>query len=219
MYNSLSSRRCFILIINPLKNNRISKRVNYSALDRISKLLKSEKRPRHMRIGSRPQIAAVAESRSNGMPRPTTCGCSITAPKKRETEKQEFFASWRRTIHFLINRFLSFPDMENSDSFVKTSLMLSTMLKTKFQERTKKNIHFRKIRGFCGNKNSLFCIFGSRKVGSGYFSIGGFSILELIALIPYIDWFMLFMTILSSLFMINENHYNRLIGRENTGLR
>jgi hypothetical protein len=90
-----------------------------------------------MRIGSRPQIAAVAESRSNGMPRPTTCGCSITAPKKRETEKQEFFASWRRTIHFLINRFLSFPDMANSDSFVKTWLMLSTMLKTKFQERRK----------------------------------------------------------------------------------
>ena len=69
------------------------------------------------------------------------------------------------------------------------------------------------------HKFTFFAYFGSRKVGSGYFSIGGFSILELIALIPYIDWFMLFMTILSSLFMINENHYNRLIDRENTGLR
>ena len=56
--------------------------------------------------------------------------------------------------------------------------------------------------------------------GSGYFSIGGyFSIVDLLSLIPYVDWFMLLLTICSCGFMLTENHDKRLTDPNNTDLQ
>ena len=44
-------------------------------------------------------------------------------------------------------------------------------------------------------------------------------IYETFKLIPYLDWFMLMVTICSCGFMLTENHYKRLMDPENSDLQ
>ena len=78
-----------------------------------------------------------------------------------------------------------------------------------------------KIRKFC--KMIVSAQYGNSRTssgnsGSGYFSTGGregikMFYIDLLSLLPYIDWIMLVVTLVSASFMLTENHYNRLTGK------